>query len=284
MRKAALRRAPALLGAAMALMAQLGLAQRAAAQAGVLARVDGVEITDEDAAIALEDVGPTLPQQMSPDQRQEYIINYLIDLKLTARKAAADKLDEGPAFERKMAYFREKARMQALLDNLRDKAVTEAEIRKVYDEAAKAQGAETEVKASHILVETEEQARIVLRRVRGGEEFAKVAKEVSKDPGSPGGDLGWFTRDRMVPEFAEMAFKTAPGQISDPVKSRFGWHVIKVEQRRVKEFPPLETVRDQVERFITRRAHTEAIQALRRGATIEQIEQQPLLPPLTGKP
>lgn len=251
------------------------------AMAGVVARVDGIEITDEDVAIAMEDIGSTLPQQMSPDQRQEYVVNYLIDLKITSKKAEADKLDQGAVFERKMAYFRDKARMQALLDDIKTKATTDAEIKKVYDEAAKAQGSETEVKARHILVETEEQARTVLRRVRGGEDFAKVATEASKDPGSPGGDLGWFTKERMVPEFAEMAFKTAPGQISEPVKSRFGWHVIKVEDRRTQQFPPLASVRDQVERFIARRAHTEAIEGLRKAAKIEQIEQAPVLPPLT---
>jgi len=255
-----------------------------AAWAGVLAKVDGVEITDEDVAIATEDIGATLPQQMTGDQRQEYIINYLIDLKITSKKAEADKLDQGAAFERKMAYFREKARMQTLLDDIKAKAVTDAEIKKVYDEAAKAQGSEPEVKARHILVETEDQARTVLRRVRGGEDFAKVATEVSKDPGSPGGDLGWFTKERMVPEFAEVAFKTTPGQISEPVKSRFGWHVIKVEDRRTQTFPPLASVRDQVERFITRRAHTEAIEGLRKSAKIEQIEQAPVLPPLPTKP
>jgi len=252
--------------------------------AAVVAKVDGVEITDEDVSIAMEDIGATLPQQMTADQRQEYIVNYLIDLKITAKKAAADKLDQGPAYERKLAYFRDKARMQVLLDDVRDKAVTEAEIKKVYDEAAKAQGSEPEVKARHILVETEDQAKTVLRRVRGGEDFAKVASEVSRDPGSPGGDLGWFTNDRMVPEFAEMAFKTAPGQISEPVKSRFGWHVIKVEDRRTQTFPPLASVRDQVERFITRKAHQETIETLRKGAKIEQIEQAPVLPPLPSKP
>ncbi len=253
-------------------------------RAEVIAKVDNIEITDADAALALEDLGPSLPQQLTPDQRREYIVNYLIDLKLTARKAAADKLDQGPDFEQKMAYFREKAQMQALLDTLRLKAVTEAEIKKVYDTAAKEQSSEPEVKARHILVESEDQAKAALKRVRSGEDFAKVATEISKDPGSPGGDLGWFTKERMVPEFAEMAFKTTPGQISDPVKSRFGWHVIKVEDKRIKEFPPLGAVREQVEGFITRKAHTEAIQALREQARIEQIERQPIPLPAPAPP
>ncbi len=252
------------------------------AWAKVIARVDGVEITEDDAAIAFEDLGPTLPPQMDPGQKREYIVNYLIDLKLTARKAAADKLDKGPDFERKMAYFQEKARMQALLDTIRAKAVTETEINRVYTEAATSQGSQTEVKASHILVETEEQVKEALKRVRSGEDFAKVATEISKDPGSPGGELGWFTKEKMVPEFAELAFKTPPGQISDPVKSRFGWHIIKVEDRRTQEFPPLADVRGQVEQFITRKSHTEAIQALRGNAKIEQFQpQEPALKPIS---
>lgn len=252
----------------------------ASASAQVIARVDGAEITEQDAAIAMEDIGATLPQQMSSDQRRQYVVNYLFDLKLAARKATADKLDQGPEFERKLAYFREKARMQSLFDSLKAKAVTDEQIRKVYDEAAKSQADAPEVKARHILVESEDAAKAALKRVRGGEDFAKVATEISKDPGSPGGDLGWFEKGQMVPEFDEVAFKTAAGQISEPVKSRFGWHIIKVEEKRTKPFPPLDQVRDQIERFITRKTHTESVQALRSGARIEEIPTQPLLPPL----
>ena len=106
---------------------------------------------------------------------------------------------------------------------------------KPYDEAAKAQKPETEIHARHILVPTEAEAQAALKRVKAGEDFAKVAKEVSKDPGSEGGDLGWFTKDRMVPEFADAAFKLEPGQISEPVKSPFGWHIIQVEEKRARK-------------------------------------------------
>ena len=97
-----------------------------------------------------------------------------------------------------------------------------------------------EIHARHILLPTEEEAKAALARVKAGEDFAKVATELSKDPAGDGGDLGWFTKDRMVPEFADAAFKLQPGQISDPVKSQFGWHIIKVEERRMRTFPPFE--------------------------------------------
>ena len=101
---------------------------------------------------------------------------------------------------------------------------------------------EQEVRARHILVEKEDEAKKAAARVKGGEDFAKVAGELSNDPGSKtdGGDLGFFTKDRMVEPFAEAAFKLEPGQISDPVKSQFGWHVIKVEEKRTKPVPSLE--------------------------------------------
>ena len=124
-------------------------------------------------------------------------------------------------------------------------ATTEEAEHKAYDEAAKAQPPEPEVHARHILLPTEEEAKAALARIKAGEDFAKVATELSKDTAGDGGDLGWFTKDRMVPEFADAAFKLEPGQVSDPVKSQFGWHIIKVEAKRMKTFPPFEQVKDQ---------------------------------------
>jgi peptidyl-prolyl cis-trans isomerase C len=258
-----------------ALVLTCAAAIAAPAMAQTVARVDGAEITEQDVKIAMEDIGGTLPQQMTPDQRRAYVVNYLIDMKLVSRKAEAAKLAEGEAFQRKVAYFRQKALMQGQLDVLRDAAATEAALKAVYAEAAKKQGDLEEVKASHILVGTEDEAKAALKRVRGGEEFAKVAKDVSKDPGSPGGALGWFSRERMVPSFADMAFKTPKGTISEPVQSQFGWHIILVEDRRVTPFPPFEAVREQIVRHVSRQAHQKEIEALRQGAKIERIEPVP---------
>ena len=96
-----------------------------------------------------------------------------------------------------------------------------------------------------------------MARVKKGEDFAKVATELSKDPGGEGGDLGWFTKDKMVPEFADAAFKMEPGQISDPVKSQFGWHIIKVEEKRMKTFPTFEQIKDQAARYVVQKAQAE---------------------------
>ncbi|MBV9395716.1 MAG: peptidylprolyl isomerase [Methylobacteriaceae bacterium] len=259
-----------LTGAAFAVAMAAALATSASAK--VLARVNGAEITDEDVKIALEDIGQSLPQQIEGPARQAYILDYLIDAKLVAQKAEADKMGEGPEFAKKVAYYRDKVLMEDLLGKVAKDAASDTAIQKTYDDVAKQQKPEEEVRARHILVESEADAQAALKRVKGGEDFAKVANEMSKDPGSKGGELGWFTKERMVPEFAEAAFKMQPGQISDPVKSQFGWHIIQVEERRQKQFPPLDQVRDQVTRYVVQKSQSELILKLREEAKVERTE------------
>ncbi len=243
--------------------------------AKVLAKVNGAEITDDDLHTAVEDLGPTLPGQLRGPARDAYVLDYLIELKLAAQQAEKDKLADTPDFARRMAYFHDKVLMQGLLGAVAKTAVTDDAEKKIYDDAAKAQKPETEIHARHILVPTEAEAKAALERVKKGEDFAKVADELSKDPGSQGGDLGWFTKDKMVPEFAEAAFKLDSGQISDPVKSEFGWHVIKVEGKREKSFPPFEQLKDQVARYVAQKAQSDMIGKLRESAKIERTDPVP---------
>jgi peptidyl-prolyl cis-trans isomerase C len=257
-------------GAACAIA--MALALTAPASARVLARVNGTEITDEDVKIALEDIGQSLPQQIEGPAREAYILDYLIDAKLVAQKADADKLGQSPEFVKKVAYYRDKVLMEDLLGKVAKDAATDAAIQKTYDDVAKQQKPEEEVRARHILVETEPDAQAALKRVKAGEDFTKVASEMSKDPGSKGGELGWFTKDRMVPEFADAAFRMQPGQVSDPVKSQFGWHIIQVEEKRQKQFPPLDQVKDQVTRYVVQKSQSELILKLREAAKVERTE------------
>jgi len=254
----------------------------ALADSKVLATVDGDPISQDDLTVALEDIGPGLPQGLEGAARDKYVLDYLIDMKLVAKKAASDKLADSPDFARRLAYAREKLLMEATLGNVAKAADTEEAERKVYEEAAKAQPPEPEIHARHILVATEDEAKAALARIKGGEDFAKVAKELSKDPGSEGGDLGWFTKEKMVPEFAEAAFKLEPGQVSDPVKSQFGWHIIKVEEKRMKTFPPFEQVKDQAARYVGQKAQSELITGLRKDAKIERTADAK--PPEAAKP
>jgi peptidyl-prolyl cis-trans isomerase C len=147
-------------------------------------------------------------------------------------------------------------------------------MRKVYEEAVKQMGEEQEVRARHILVPTENEAKAVLAELNKGTDFAELAKQRSKDPAAAaqGGDLGYFTKEQMVPEFAEVAFKLEKGKLSDPVKSQFGWHIIQVQDKRSKTPPEFEQVKDQVETYVVRRAQAEFVTKLREGAKIERLD------------
>jgi peptidyl-prolyl cis-trans isomerase C len=147
-------------------------------------------------------------------------------------------------------------------------------MKKVYDDAAKQISGEQEVHARHILVETEDEAKAIKAELDKGADFAELAKKKSKDPGaSDGGDLGFFTKEQMVPEFSDVAFKLNPGQISDPVKSQFGWHIIKVEEKRNRKPPEFDQVKGQIETYVTRKAQAEYVGKLRDGAKIERFDQ-----------
>ncbi len=244
----------------------------------VLATVNGEQITGRDLAQAQEDVGSTLPRQMNDAARRKALLDYLVDLKLVTQKAVADKADQTADFKEKLAYYREKLLMEGYLGAIAKNSVTDAALKSTYEEAAKAQKPEVEIHALHILVPTEKEALDVETRLKAGEDFGKLADQLSKDPGSKGGDLGWFTKDRMVPEFAEVAFNLKPGQISQPVKTQFGWHVIKVLEIRTKPFPPMDQVRDQLERFVAQRAQSQAIMKLREGAKITRTDEPAAAP------
>jgi len=258
---------------AVGLAALLMASGATSASAKVLAKVNGVEITDEDLKLAMDDLGPGIPRQLEGKARESYVLDFLVDEQLVVQKAQADKLAETPDFAKKLAYLRDKALMETLLGNVAKQAATDAAIKATYDEAAKNQKPETEYRAHHILVPTEDEAKKALARVKGGEDFAKVATEVSKDPGSKGGDLGWFTKDRMVPEFGDAAAKLEPGQLSEPVKTQFGWHIIKLDEKRPKVFPPLDQVKDQVSRYVVQKAQSDLVLKLREGAKIERADQ-----------
>jgi peptidyl-prolyl cis-trans isomerase C len=245
----------------------------------VLARVDGSPITEADLVLAAEDPALSLPN-MDEAQKRDVVLGYLIDLKTGAKAAEAAKIGEGPDFARKLAYFRDKLLLDEYLEREVRKAVTPEAARKLYDETVKNLTPEQEVRARHILVETEDEAKKALARVKGGEDFAKVAADLSKDPGSKtdGGDLGFFTKERMVQPFAEAAFQLEPGGLSEPVKSQFGWHVIKVEEKRTQPTPPFEEMKEQVEQYLTRKAQQDLILALREKAKVERLDKPAAAP------
>ncbi len=239
----------------------------------VVARVNGVDIREGDLAVAEEDIGENLPKG-TPEQQRDYLIAYVSDLVLVAKAAEGKNLASSPEFGRRVAYLRSKALMEMMLKSEASAAATEPEMRKVYDDATKQMKPQEEVHARHILVETETEANTILADIKKGGDFAAIAKEKSKDPGAKaeGGDLGYFTADQMVPEFSTAAFKLEKGQLSEPIKTQFGWHIIKLEDKRAKPVPTFEQVKDQIQTYVVQKAQAELITKLRSEGKVERLD------------
>ena len=248
-----------------------GLA-RAADEDPVVARVNGVDIRQSDLAFAEEEIGGNMPT-IPPEQKRDYLINYLVDVIVLSQAAEKQNLGDRPDVKRRLTFDRSRLLMESLLQDAGKASLSEDAERKVYEEAVKQVKNEEEVHARHILVPTEDEAKAILAQLKGGADFATLAKEKSKDPGAAeGGDLGYFTKEQMVPEFAEVAFKLGKGQLSDPVKTQFGWHIIKVEDKRVRPTPTFEQVKPQIENYVAHRAQAELVDNLRKSATVERLD------------
>jgi len=270
--------------AAVTVSSALGL--RAAAQDAehIVARVNGIDIKSGDITIAEEDIGANLTQ-MPPESRREYLTTYLTDMTLVAKAAEGRKLGDSEEFKQRLAYYRSKILMDLLLQSEAKAAVSDGAMHQLYDEAAKQMTGQQEVRARHILVKTEEEAKAIIADLKNGADFAELARQKSTDPGaSEGGDLGYFPKEEMVPEFADAAFKLEKGQISEPVHTRFGWHVIKVEDKRESQAPPFEQVRDQLATHLVRKAQAELITKLRADAKVERLETPAPQPAQPAKP
>jgi len=244
----------------------------ASASDPVIARVNGVDIKQSDLALAEEDVGADV-QAASPEAKREHLISYLADIIMVTQAADKKNLADNPDFKRRLAFLRSKLLMGYELQQEAKTALTDEALKQTYDEAVKSMSGQEEVRARHILVEGEDEAKAIIEQLKGGADFATLAKEKSKDPGAAeGGDLGYFTKDQMVPEFADVAFKMYPGQLSNPVKTQFGWHVIKVEDKRIKQPPEFEKVKDQIEAYLARKVQSDFIAKLRQSAKVERFD------------
>jgi peptidyl-prolyl cis-trans isomerase C len=263
----------ALLAALLFLIVPVGSARAQSDQ--LVAKVDGVEIRESDIAMAEEDLGQNA-QQMTADAKRDYLVSYLTDVILAAKAAEGKKIADDKDFKSRIAFIRRKLLMEMLLIKEGKAAVTDAAMKKVYEEAVKQSGDEQEVRARHILVATEAEAKTIVTEVNKGTDFAELARQKSKDPGAAaeGGDLGWFGKDQMVPEFADAAFKMNKGQVSEPVKTQFGWHIIKVEDKRTKPVPEFAKVKDQIETFVMRKAQADYVAKLREGAKVERFDKK----------
>jgi len=257
--------------AALALIAVCALP--AAAEDKVLATVDGINITESDLKLAEDEIGRDLGNLPEATKRR-VLVEFLIENNLFAKAAESANLTQGTAFEDRMKYWRNRALRDAYFDKEINNSIGEAAAKAYYDDQVKALKPRDEVQARHILVETEEEAKDLKAKIDAGADFATLAKERSKDPGTKddGGMLGYFSTGQMVPQFEQAAFALQKGEVSNPVKSQFGWHLIKVEDRRQKPPPSFEDVKDRIlASMVHQRAQAVAAE-LRGQAKIEYVD------------
>jgi len=280
------RRLALVAAAAAAILAGSVLAASAqTAPDTLIAKVNGIEIHESDLALAEEEVGDNMPQG-NGDAKRDYLVGFLTNMIILAQAAEEKRLQDDPDFKKRVAFARNKVLMETLLQTEAKKSITDQALHAVYDDAVKQMNSEEEVHARHILFRVadwkdekaakaaEEKAKGVIERLKKGEDFAKLANELTEDPSGrkDGGDLGYFTKDQMVPEFAEVAFKLDKGKFSEPVKTQFGWHVLLVEDKRKKPAPQFDQVKPQLERFVVRKAQMDLVSKLRAEAKIERFD------------
>ncbi len=241
--------------------------------AGTVARVNGTEITDAEVAIAENEFGSIIAG-LPEDARRRVLVEYLIEAHLLADAASKEKLDQGPDFESRLNYFKLRALRDLFIEKKGRDQVSEAEAKAVYDEQIAKLKPEQEISARHILVKTEDEAKAIIKDLSGGADFAEIAKTKSLDTGSgtSGGDLGYFTRNQMVKPFEDAAFALKKGEVSGPVETEFGWHVIKVDDIRDRALPTFEEVKDQITASLVQTKLQDLVQKLRSDAKIEILD------------
>ncbi|MBB5704423.1 peptidyl-prolyl cis-trans isomerase C [Ochrobactrum daejeonense] len=236
----------------------------------VLATVNGKDITVGEVDQAAGDLDPQF-SRLPAEQRRLAALAALIDIKAMAGEAQKEKLDQTDEFKNRMEFLRERAlHNEYFKDAIVDK-IADADVRARYDKEIAAMPPQVEVRARHILVKTKEEAEAIVKKLEGGAKFEDLAKESSTDGSAAnGGDLGYFTEGQMVPEFEKAAFALKPGEYTkEPVQTQFGFHVIQLEDRRTKQPPAFEQVKDQIRSIVMRERYVEAVKKLRDGMKID---------------
>ena len=239
----------------------------------VVATVNGQPVRLSELEIAQQ----SLPQQYRNMPLQAVfpaLLDRIIDSKLVVQEGKKSKVNEDPAFKKRMAFVEEQVLQDFWIQREIARKVTAEKLQQRYEERLKSMPSEEEVHARHILVATEDEAKAIIADLKKGAAFDKLAKEKSTDKasGAEGGDLGWFKKSDMVKEFADAAFALKKGELTEtPVKTQFGYHVIKLEDRRKAPPPAFEELADQLREEMSREAVTAQLDQLRSGAKIEKF-------------
>ena len=259
---------------ALAQEAAAPAAQQPVAQDTVVATINGQTVTEGDLTLAESDLDQQFAQ-LPPEQRRAAALSAIIEIRLLSAKARADGLDKDAEFQRRLAFLQDRALHSALVDASVAGTISDAEIQARYDAEIASTPPVNEVRARHILVKTEEEANAIIAELDAGGDFEAIAKEKSSDPGSgaQGGDLGYFGPGQMVPEFEQAAQALDVGAYTKaPVKSQFGFHIIKVEDKRARQAPPFEEAKNQIRSVVLRDKYFALVKSLRDSAKVDITE------------
>ena len=250
-----------------------------AQDAKVVAKAGAIEITAADLDQAMIDMRGDL-QRIPEPQRRARALDTLIDIHILAQKAQKDGMDADPTMKRRLALLRARALHNGYFQKNVQPGVTEEQIKARYDKEVGSAVREQEVSARHILVKTEEEAKAIIAELAGGADFIELAKTKSTGPsGANGGDLGFFGKGRMVPAFEVAAFKLAKGEYTkEPVKTNFGYHIIKVDDKRDQPAPTLEASRKDLRQLLLTEAYGEAVKGGRAELGVEIMDPSLKLP------
>jgi peptidyl-prolyl cis-trans isomerase C len=239
----------------------------------VIANVAGQPVTESDLQLAINELDQQFAQ-LPDEQKRAAALNALIEIRLLAAESAKAGVADRPDFVKRMAFLRERALHIAFVEEKIAGSITDEQVRARYDQEIAAQPPVNEVRASHILVDSEEKAKEIIAQLDGGGDFAELAKANSSDGSAQGGgDLGYFGPGRMVPEFEQAAFALEVGQYTkEPVQSQFGWHIIIVTDKRPQTPPAFEQVQQQIRSLLLREKYLAEVEAVRAANTIEIVD------------
>lgn len=232
----------------------------------VVALVGDEQITIEEVHEFVDGI-PQL-QEVPFEQVYPKMLDLLINNKVVMQGAADMGILEHPEIQKVIKITRDQIITQAYLSQLLDRSVTQQDLQELYDEQVKAFQPQDEIRARHILLATEEQARDTLIQLQAGADFASLANQKSLDKNAPDGELGYFTKDMMIPEFAEAVFAMQKGELSKPVRTAFGWHIIQVEDRRQTQPPSFESQKDQLRQAAMERKLPQILEQERRRRSV----------------
>ncbi|HEY0833226.1 MAG TPA: peptidylprolyl isomerase, partial [Azospirillum sp.] len=254
--------------------AQAAAPAAAQTQDPVVARVNGEALHASDVMRLVGQLPPQV-QQMPLEMIYPAILDQLVNQKLVSVAGYKAGLQNSAEVKDELKRAEERIVQRAFIQGEVEKRITKDALDKAYKDLVAKSPAQEEVKAAHILVEGEAEAKDIIAQLGKGGDFAKLAKEKSKDKAAAeqGGDLGYFTKDMMVEEFANAAFGMKPGEVSkEPVKTQFGYHVIKVTDKRTQTPPTLEEVKPQLEQDLSKSIVTGLVDELRTGAKVETFQ------------